>query len=185
MGLLAFGFTRNPADLPSALLGLEAPDFDLAVMPMYARLEEAGSAGATERARLSSLAGSPVVVNFWASWCLACRAEHAALSEAADGHRHRGVHFFGVLYQDTPPNARRWIDEMGGQSYPTLLDPGSRTAIQYGVYGVPETFFIDRAGRVVHRHLGPVTPAVLASWVSLLLEGPLATGTQRTDPGEP
>ncbi len=78
------------------------------------------------------------------------------------------MRFFGVLYQDTPKNARRWIEEMGGQTYPTLLDPSMRTAIEYGVYGVPETYFIDSEGIIAHRHLGPVTDAVLDERIAAL-----------------
>ncbi len=167
LSLMAFGFTRNPADLPSVLLDSPAPEFDLVVMPPTEAAEGAPIEN-TQRVRMSSLRGSPVVLNFWASWCLACREEHAALSDAADRHREDGVRFFGVLYQDTPKNARRWIEEMGGQTYPTLLDPSMRTAIEYGVYGVPETYFIDSEGIIAHRHLGPVTDAVLDERIAAL-----------------
>lgn len=121
---------------------------------------KAASTGATE-VSLASHRGEVVVLNFWASWCLACRDEHAPLSRVATQYRDRGVVFYGVLYNDKPEPARRWIKEMGGQSYATLLDPGSRTAIDYGLYGVPETFFIDREGRVAYKHIGPVTESLL------------------------
>jgi cytochrome c biogenesis protein CcmG/thiol:disulfide interchange protein DsbE len=169
IGVLAFGFTRNPADLPSALLDLEAPDFELPVMPPEEVPGAEAQLAETPVIRLASLRGSPVILNFWASWCLSCRAEHPALSAAAVRYRDHGVRFFGVLYQDTPENGRRFIEEMGGQTYPSLLDPGSRTAIEYGVYGVPETFFIGRDGIIKHKHLGPVTPALLDARIGELL----------------
>jgi len=168
LGILAFGITRDPFVLPSALIDSPAPEFALEMM-------SAGDGGGGQEltpgdtVRLGSLRGQVVVLNFWASWCLACRSEHRALSEAAVRHRSRGVRFFGVLYQDTPPNARRWIAEMGGQTYPTLLDPGTRTAIEYGVYGVPETYFISADGRISYKQIGPVTPEVLDERIEELL----------------
>ena len=167
LGLMAFGFTRDPADLPSVLIDLPAPEFDLEEMARLNPTDD-GPEESTRHIRLSSLRGSPVVLNFWASWCLACREEHEALSEAAVRYREAGVRFFGVLYQDSPANARKWIERMGGQSYPTLLDPTTRMAIEYGVYGVPETFFIDADGIIAHKHLGPVTEAVLDEQISAL-----------------
>lgn len=80
-----------------------------------------------------------------------------------------GVFFFGILYQDTRQNADRFIDEMGGQAYPTLIDPGSRTAITYGLYGVPETYVIDRDGIVVHKQVGPVTERGVAGHIEAAL----------------
>lgn len=180
LGLMAFGFTRDPADLPSALLDLPAPEFDLEVMPER-EPTDGRPAEAARSIRLSEIRGSPIVLNYWASWCLACREEHPALSAAAVRHSAEGVRFFGVLYQDTPANARRWIKAMGGQTYPTLLDPTMHTAIEYGVYGVPETYFIDAEGTIRHKHLGPVTEAVLDAQIAVLL----AEATTTTDqPGE-
>jgi len=94
-----------------------------------------------------------------------------ALVAAAERYQPKGVIFYGVLYNDSPDAARRWLAEMGGQPYPTLLDPGSRTAIDYGLYGVPETFFIDREGKVVYKHIGPVTEAILTTRIEEILVG--------------
>ena len=169
LGILAFGITRDPFVLPSMLIDSPAPEFALELMSAGDGVEgQELTPGDT--VSLSSLRGQVVVVNFWASWCLACRTEHAALSEAAVRHWSHGVRFLGVLYQDTPPNARRWIAEMGGQSYPTLLDPRTRTAIEYGVYGVPETYFISADGRISYKHIGPVTPALLDERIGELLD---------------
>jgi cytochrome c biogenesis protein CcmG, thiol:disulfide interchange protein DsbE len=168
VALLAFGLGRDPRFIPSPLEGRVAPEFRLAVMdtmPPYSVREP----GSGEVIHLSDLKGDVVVVNFWASWCLACRDEHGPLSGMAERYRDQGVHFFGVLYNDTPGNAVRWIERMGGQTYPTLLDPRAGTAIEYGLYGVPETFFIARDGRVAHKQVGAVTSEFLASWIDRLL----------------
>lgn len=170
VGLLGYGLTRDPYVLPSPLVGNPAPALELPVMPERPDPDLDRWEG-RDTVRLHELEGHPVVLNFWASWCLACREEHPHLSAAAERYREEGVRFYGVLYQDKPPAARRYIRELGGQSYPTLLDPGSRVAIDYGVYGVPETYFIDADGRVTHKHVGPVTRDLLRTQVDSLLAG--------------
>ncbi|MCC6928785.1 MAG: redoxin domain-containing protein [Gemmatimonadaceae bacterium] len=173
IGLLGFGMTRDPKDIPSPLPGREAPLFTMAVF--------AEGTGEQHRAtgdtiRLADHKGEVVVLNFWASWCLACRDEHETLSQVAEVYARRGVKFYGVLYNDQPQNGTRWIAEMGGQSYPSLQDPRTRVAIDYGLYGVPETFFIGRDGRVAYKHVGPVTATVLASKLDSLLAQPAPAG---------
>ena len=158
IGLLMFGLTRNPNEIVSPLPGRDAPDFALPLLD-----------DAADTVRLSALRGYVVVLNFWASWCLECRVEHTDLSVAAASYAPRGVHFYGVLFNDTPANGRAWIREMGGQTYPALIDVGSRTAIDYGLYGVPETFLIGRDGKVVHKQIGPLTMSRLASLLEPLL----------------
>ena len=110
-----------------------------------------------------------MVLNFWASWCLACRDEHADLSNTAKAYHDRGVRFYGLLYNDRAPFGVKWIEEMGGQSYPSLLDPGSRTAIDYGLYGVPETFIVTGSGRVIYKHTGPISERLLSQKLDSLL----------------
>jgi cytochrome c biogenesis protein CcmG/thiol:disulfide interchange protein DsbE len=167
IALLAYGLTRNPQEIPSPLPGKEAPDFALAVFTPGEG--ELGSTSLGDTIRLSQFRGQVVVLNFWASWCLQCRDEHEALSAAAKAYKERGVHFFGVLYNDRPDAGRRWIDEMGGQSYPSLLDPRTRTAIDYGLYGVPETFFVGKDGRVAYKHIGPISDWLLTQKLDSLL----------------
>jgi cytochrome c biogenesis protein CcmG/thiol:disulfide interchange protein DsbE len=157
VALLAFGLTQDPRAIASPLPGQPAPPFTLTAM-------DGG-----ENVSLAELRGHVVVINFWASWCLACRDEHQALSETATQYRDKGVRFFGMLYDDTPDNARPWIENMGGQSYPTLLDPGMRTAIDFGLYGVPETFYIDHQGNVADKTIGPVTADSLVRKLDRLL----------------
>lgn len=192
VALLAYGLTRNPNDIRSPLPGRPAPDFELEVMPDEPASDE--DAVSTPRVRLENLRGQVVILNFWASWCLACRDEHAALSRVAEAYEDEGVRFFGLLYNDSPSNARRWIEQMGGQSYATLLDPGARTAIDYGLYGVPETFFIGPDGRVASKQVGPVTESLLVDRIEALLpeadggaggEPYLDRGTERIDDVRP
>jgi cytochrome c biogenesis protein CcmG/thiol:disulfide interchange protein DsbE len=166
LALFAFGFTRNPAEIPSPLPGRPAPPFTLAVLTA-GEGPHARTPGDT--IRLSELAGKVVVVNFWASWCLPCRTEHAALSEAARHYSDKPTQFIGVLYNDNPSAGVRWIGELGGMSYPAVTDVESRTAIDYGLYGVPETFIIDPSGRVAHKHLGPITGDVLRRVIDSVL----------------
>ncbi len=183
--LLAFGMTKDPRDIPSPLPGRAAPAFTMQALepgPM-------GTAADRDTVRLADLRGDVVVLNFYASWCLACRDEHAVLSMMASSYRDAPVRFYSVLYDDKPENIKRWIQEMGGQAYPTLLDPGSRTAINYGLYGVPETFFISPDGTVAYKNVGPVTPDVVRQKVDSLLAvaggGAAPAAPVAPAPGEP
>lgn len=166
IGLLAWGLTRDPGDIPSPLPGGQAPTFALGIFaagvpPLALPLQDT--------VRLAALRDTVVVVNFWASWCLACRDEHDDLTRSALSYAAQPVRFVGVLYQDRPAAAISWITEMGGQSYPSVDDPRSRTAIDYGLYGVPETFIIDASGRIAHKQTGPITAAILRRVVDSLL----------------
>lgn len=164
VSLFAFGMGRDARAIPSPLPGRPAPEFALEVL-FSSRPPLLGDPAVGDTVRLAGLNGDVVVVNFWASWCLACRQEHAALSAVSEKHRGNGVRLLGILYQDTRDNADRYLDQMGGQTYPTLLDPGSRTAIGFGLYGVPETYIIDPAGVVVAKHVGPVTQSGLDEYI--------------------
>lgn len=177
LGLLAFGLTRDPREIPSPLPGREAPSFALP------RMSDGGIGSDT--VRLAELRGDIVVVNFWASWCLECRYEHRPLSEVAERYADRGVRFFGVLYNDAPIRGDRWIVDMGGQSYPTLVDRGTRTAIDFGVYGVPETFFIRADGIVDSKHVGPVTEEMLVERIERMLAARSAAPVAPAGPRAP
>jgi cytochrome c biogenesis protein CcmG/thiol:disulfide interchange protein DsbE len=166
IGLLAWGLTRNPNDIPSPLPGRPAPEFALAV---FAPGEGSLARPAGDTLDLAKLRGKVVVLNFWASWCLACRDEHTELSASARSYAGRPVQFLGVLYNDVANAGTKWIADMGGQAYPSALDPGARTAIDFGLYGVPETFIIDGAGMVAYKHTGPVSARTLAVKIDSLL----------------
>lgn len=166
------GMRVDPRYVPPAIPGQPAPDFALA------RMTAPGGAGeaATDTVRLADHRGRIVVLNFWASWCGPCRIEHPALVEVAEAYRDRGVVFFGILYNDQPASAWRWLEEQGGEAYPTLLDPGTRTAIDYGLTGVPETVIIDRHGIVAFKRIGIVDTEMLVRELEPLLAG-AAAGT--------
>lgn len=169
IGLLAFGLTRDPKAIDSPLPGKVAPEFSLAV---FAPGEGQLARGIGDTIRIADHRGNIVVLNFWASWCLQCRDEHVDLSTTAKAYRDRGVQFYGVLYNDQPSFGLKWIEEMGGQAYPSLLDPRTRTAIDYGLYGVPETFIVTGDGRVAYKHIGPISERLLSQKIdSLLREG--------------
>jgi len=166
IALLRYGLTRDPRAIASPLPGRQAPAFDLAV---FASGDGTIAPAVGQRVRLEDLRGNVVVVNFWASWCLPCRDEHATLSETATRYAGKDVRFLGLVYNDVTANALRWLQEMGGQTYPALLDPGTRTAIDFGVYGVPETFFIGRDGKVSSKFVGPISASVLSQRIDSLL----------------
>lgn len=155
MFVLGFGFGRDPNNVPSALMNRPAPGFELPTLDRSALSSE-------------SLRGRPVVINFWASWCLECKTEHPVLM---DGQRRHGtdVAFIGVLYQDRPEDARAYLTEMGDPGYPNLIDADGRLALDFGVSGVPETFFIDAQGVVRYKHWGALTTEVLNAQLSSLL----------------
>ena len=151
----------DAALVDSPLIGRPAP----AVTLPY--LERAGTLS------LDELRGQVVVVNFWASWCVACREEHPALVAVAEQYRDAGVVLVGIDYQDGEDSAVAFLDEMGrgGDNYRYVTDPGSRAALDFGIFGVPETFVIDRAGTVVAKVTGPVTYPLLAGAVDAVLAG--------------
>jgi len=129
----------------------EAPDVTLPVL--YAG-DGIGPQGA--EVALDDLAGRPVVLNFWASWCPPCRDEAPLLEDLADRYRDRGVVVLGLDTQDLSDNARGFINQLG-LTYPSLRDGSAESEIAFEVNGLPETFILDAQGRIAHRHIGPVT----------------------------
>ena len=146
---------RDPGVLQSTLIDRPAP----------------GVAGATldgDRFDLTSLAGKVTIVNFWASWCTECRREHPEFVRVAERYRNEPVALVGVIFQDDPGAARRYMQEMGGD-WPNVIDPDGRIAIDYGVYGVPETFLVDAAGKVRAKAIGRIDERMLRSWIDSAL----------------
>ena len=151
VGVLYKGFGRNPHEVPFMLKGQKAPVFTLQ------------SLDSGQRVSLEQLKGRPVVVNFWASWCGPCQSEHPVLEWDAKQFGTQ-AQFLGVVFEDTDDNARAFLSRFGA-SFPQLSDPRSRMAVDYGVAGVPETYFIDTQGTIRGKHVGPIDPQTLAGWI--------------------
>jgi len=155
VAVLANGFGKDPKALPSMLDGKPAPGFILYDLD-------------GQQVTLEQFAGSPVVINFWATWCRPCAVEHPILLQSAEMYGPRGVQFLGVVYGDTEEKVRPYL-KRHGSSYPALLDPGQRTAIDYGVGGVPETFFLSREHIIVRKHAGPLSFNIISEVLEELL----------------
>ncbi len=151
-------FGSDPNLVSSPLIGAPVPDVSLPY------LEKPGELN------LGELDGEIVVVNFWASWCLPCRTEHAQLVAAAEAYRDAGVRFVGISYQDSRSNASGFLDELG-RGYDYVVDETTRAAIEFGVFGVPETFFVARDGTVVGNVRGPVDAGLLFGALDTILAG--------------
>jgi len=152
--LLGVAFRHDPNVVESPLIGKPAPSFRLADLD--------GNIVALE-----DLRGRPVVINFWATYCAPCWVEHPLFMEGA--RRWRGqIEFLGVIFQDDPETIAQFNTEYGSWG-PSLIDDGGRVAIAYGVYGPPETFFIDREGVIVDKVIGAVAPGQLLDTANRLL----------------
>ena len=166
-GFLAFGLTLNPREVPSPLIDKPAPDFSLA------RLDQPEQTFA-----LTEMKGEVWLLNVWASWCVACREEHPVLVRMA---QQKLVPVVGLNYKEVRGDgainargmaleaetsmaierARTWLKDHGNPYVLSVLDIDGRVGIDFGVYGVPETFLIDREGRIRYKHIGPITPDAL------------------------
>lgn len=142
-----FGYDRDA--LPSTLIGKPAPAMDLPPL-----LD--GTPGLTAAALT---APGVKVVNVWASWCVPCRAEHPVLIDLQKA----GVTVYGINHRDEPANARRFLADLGNPFDAIGTDRNGRAAVEWGVYGVPETFVVDGQGRIVYKHIGPINPGELES----------------------
>ena len=157
--MLAFvmGLGRDPKLVPSPLIGKPVPDFALPSV-------KGRSLGLSS----SNLKGEVSLVNVFASWCVACREEHPVLMRLkAQGT----VPIHGLNYKDKPDDAARWLDGMGDPYTRTGADIGGRVAIDWGVYGVPETFVVDARGRIAFQQVGPITPETLDGTILPLVAG--------------
>lgn len=155
LGFLAVGLQRDPREVPSPLVGRPAPAFALPVL------------GAPDRTvSAADLRGQVWMLNVWASWCGACRLEHPVMVDLA---RSRVVPIYGLNYKDKPAEAIRWLGHFGNPYQQSLSDADGRVGIDFGVYGVPETFVIDKAGVVRLKLTGPVTPEMLKETILPLI----------------
>jgi cytochrome c biogenesis protein CcmG/thiol:disulfide interchange protein DsbE len=152
IAFLAIGLSRDPREVPSPLINKAAPAFEL---PQLAQPEKRFSA--------ADMRGKVWLLNVWASWCITCRDEHPWLIEYA---RSGVVPIYGLNYKDKRDDALSWLAELGDPYILSAADVDGRVGIDYGVYGAPETYLIDRNGVIRFKQIGPVTPAV---WQNTIL----------------
>jgi len=144
VGFLGFGLKLDPREVPSPLIGKAAPPFSLPVLQ-----EPAKTVSNTD------LKGQVWLLNVWASWCVSCREEHPVLVELS---KQNVVPIIGLNYKDQSDDARAWLKQFGNPYVMSLVDAKGNIGIDYGVYGVPETYLIDRDGVIRYKKIGPVTP---------------------------
>jgi cytochrome c biogenesis protein CcmG/thiol:disulfide interchange protein DsbE len=154
-GILAAGLGRDPKEVPSPLIGKPAPAFALT------RLDDAQKTISRE-----DLLGQVWMLNVWASWCVACREEHPLLVAYS---RQKLLPIYGLNYKDKRADGLQWLARFGNPYDASLFDFAGKVGIDYGVYGVPETFLIDKQGVVRFKHIGPLTPEVLRDKVEPLV----------------
>lgn len=160
------GLRSNPNKVPSAFLDKQALAFEV----KWLQGQEHLAAPRAEGFSLADFQGKPVILNFWASWCYSCRAEAADFEAFWQRYKDRGVVVAGIAIQDSPEAALQFARGFG-KTYMLGLDAeDGKAAIDYGVTGVPETFFINRLGVVIHKEAGPVTAQVLAQYADELLK---------------
>jgi len=153
---LGRGLSLDPREVPSPLIDKPAPTFSLA------RLDQPGQMIGTEELR-----GQVWILNVWASWCVACRDEHPVLVEFAKS----GVApIYGLNYKDKREPAMNWLQQLGNPYTASIFDESGRVGIDFGVYGVPETFVIDKAGVIRYKKTGPVTPETIQSTILPLVK---------------
>lgn len=147
VAFLAVGLTRDPREIPSPLIDKPAPDFHLTQLH-----------APDKTLSLADMKGQVWLLNVWASWCVACREEHPVLMQFA---QQQVLPIIGLNYKDKVEDGLAWLKQ-GGDPYTTsIVDADGRVGIDYGVYGVPETFLIDRQGRIRYKQIGPVTQEVI------------------------
>ena len=156
VGFLAVGLGLNPREVPSPLINKPAPSFTLPVL-----------SAPDKSISLQDLRGKVWVLNVWASWCVACRVEHPLFVEFA---KTGAVPIYGLNYKDKREDALRWLANFGNPYQQSLFDSEGLVGIDFGVYGVPETFVIDKEGVIRLKHIGPVTPEVLQGMILPLIK---------------
>jgi cytochrome c biogenesis protein CcmG/thiol:disulfide interchange protein DsbE len=166
LAVLWRGLRSNPDKIPSAFLGKPALPFEV----VWLQGQEHLNSPRIEGFGLKDFAGKPLILNFWASWCYSCRAEASDFEAFWQRYRSKGLIVAGIAIQDSPEAAKQFAQGFG-KTYILGLDAeDGRAAIDYGVTGVPETFFINREGIVIHKEAGPVSSQLLAEWADRLLQ---------------
>ncbi len=147
---------RDPSQIPSALLNKPVPTFSLA--PLEGLMADGKPVPGFSN---EDLKGQVTIVNVWASWCAPCRQEHPLLVDLA---KDPSVRLVGINQKDNPDNARRFLGALGNPYAAVGVDPNGRASIDWGVYGVPETFIVGPDGTIRHKHIGPLTPENLPAF---------------------
>jgi len=161
----------DTSQIPSALIGRAIPEFTLEPLAGLA-----GPQGPIPPLATSTLKGQVAIVNVWASWCAPCRLEHPYLMELS---RQGGYIVTGINYKDQPENALRFLGQLGNPFSAVGVDPRGKAAIDWGVYGVPETFIVAADGTIAHKHVGPLTPEALAKAFLPALQAAMAAKDAR------
>lgn len=160
-GLFYKGLFLDPSEVPSPLVGKPVPEFELPALPLDGEESVPGLSTA-------DLKGAPALVNVFASWCIPCKAEHPLLRRLSDG---KTIAIYGINYKDKPEDAIAWLRELGNPYERIGVDADGRVSIDWGVYGVPETFIVDADGIIRYRHVGPLTLRDLDETILPIIEG--------------
>ncbi|MCX6126241.1 MAG: TlpA disulfide reductase family protein [Proteobacteria bacterium] len=163
LALLIKGLTLNPMSVKSSLIDKPALDFAVEILQGEKWIHQSDP----KLVQLKDFIGKPVVLNFWASWCVSCREEAKYFETFWQANRDKGIVVVGIAIQDTPEAAIEFAKTYG-KTYPLALDNSGKAGIDYGVYGVPETFFIDRTGIIRHKETGPMSVELLEKQLALI-----------------
>ncbi len=153
--ILAFGLKHDPREIQSPLIGKKAPDFTVSLF----------SGG---KFNLAGHKGKPVIVNFWASWCVACVEEEDVLESTYQKYKNKDIVFIGVDIQDKKEDALAYMKQHP-KSYLVARDEDGEVSLDYGIYGVPETFFVNRRREIIYKHAAPLTEDVFEHYIDLIL----------------
>ena len=156
VGLLGYGLRLDPKKVPSPLIDKPAPAFSLSMLDSPSR-----------QLSTEDMKGQVWVLNVWASWCVSCRAEHEVITALANRNL---VTVVGLNYKDEPADATRWLEQFGNPYATSVIDRDGRVGIDWGVYGVPETFVIGADGKIKYKHIGPVTHESLEQTILPMLK---------------
>ena len=162
--LLGIGLTLNPRELPSTFINKSAPEFSLALL-------------STPQTKFSpsDCQGQRWILNVWASWCVACRVEHPLLNQLANN---TNIPLIGLNYKDQANDAKQWLDDRGNPYIKIPMDISGDAGIDWGVYGVPETFVIDEQGIIIYKHTGPISAQILEQQILPLFASNLGDSLQ-------
>ena len=161
------GSETNPNDLPSVLIDKKAPAFP--TEPLLGLKKNNIQIPAATKAFTN---GKVTLVNVWASWCVPCRQEHPVISKFAEDNKN--ITLVGINYKDKNPNALRFLGALGNPYAAVSIDPNGAASIDWGVYGIPETYILDQNDTIIYKHVGPISPRILEEKLLPIINGALA-----------